>query len=81
MSYDQLLLEKSGTSIMSLASPADDSVLELSNPLSPKDEDVGDTRWLGDTVVLLPLYTVVTDSSSRSCVEPPLPPLHVDMFT
>jgi len=55
---------------MSLASPADDSVLELSKPLSALDEDGGDTLWL--TTVRSPSYKVVTEFSCMYLVSPPL---------
>lgn len=71
-------MEKSGTSMMSLASPAEDSLLELSRPLSPLDEDGGDTLWL--VTVLSPLYTVVTELSGM-CTVVVSPPLVVDMST
>lgn len=65
--FKHVLLEKSGTSMMSLASPADDSLTELSKPLSPLDDDGGDTRWWPVPVLS---YTVVTELSC--CMSPPL---------
>lgn len=67
-----LPLEKSGTSMMSLASPADDSVLDISRPLSGYEEEGGDTWWPVSVAVLSPLYTVVTELSGSGTVSPPL---------
>lgn len=62
---------------MSLASPADDSVLELSRPLSVIDEDDGEVFC--PMIVLSPLYTVVTELSWMCATFSP--PLVVDMST